>query len=407
MSVRLSLGLALAATVLAGAGACSEPAPPDGPAITSGVVRKEIPVSWGINVDLLFVIDNSPGIAPQRARLLESFRGYVAVLESLHGGLPDVHIGVVTTDVGTRGAYDAGPGPSIGTGAGSCTSDGDRGELRRAAAIDGNFLSDVAGADGRRQRNYTGSLADAFVQLADVGAAGCAYPRPLQAMRRALVGNPANAGFLREDALLVVVLLTNDDDCSFGSASFVGDDLDRSRCTTDAGSLVAIDEYVGTLQSLKPDPGHVIVLGGFALPDEPPCADARPAPRLAAFVDGPPPRGLAASICEPDLSAPLAVIGQLYRTSFASPCFSVPVLDVDPAADGLQVDCASWYSYRDRDTSVEEHIPACRGDAPGPCWQVRPDPVNCLGEGELADFRDQRRFAHNSNALAIIECVSR
>jgi hypothetical protein len=59
--------------------------------------------------------------------------------------------------------------------------------------------------DGARERNYTGSLADAFVQLGDVGTAGCIYTRPLEAMRRALGDKPANAGFYRDDAALAVV----------------------------------------------------------------------------------------------------------------------------------------------------------------------------------------------------------
>jgi hypothetical protein len=402
MSLRLSLGLALVVI----AGACAEPASQDGPGITGAVTRLLIPMTSNHNLDLLFVIDNSPGIAPQRAKLLASYRRFIEVLEAFPGGLPDIHIGVVTTDLGTRGAYDPGPGPSIGTGDGSCTPDGDRGDLRRAAAVDGNFLSDILRPDGTHERNYTGSLADAFVQLADAGAAGCTYARPLEAMRRALAGNPANAGFLRDNAFLGVVLLTNDDDCSFGSASFTGNDLDRSRCTTDAGSLVAIDEYVAFLKSIKGDPNRVYVMGGFAPPGAPTCADVRPAPRLAALLDRFPDRSHAVSICEPDLGEVLGGIAQLPKVGLGAPCFSVPLLDVDPAADGLQADCASWYSYGDGGALVEELVPACRGDAPGPCWQIRHEPQLCL-DRELFDFRDPPRFGAGFEAEVIIECVSR
>src|SRR5262249_28936173 len=143
-------------------------------------------------IDLLFVIDDSPAIAPQRAKLLDNYRRFIETLGAFPGGLPDVHIGVVTADVGTRGAWDS-AGPAIGAGPGACTSEGDRGELRRAPGIDGNFLSDVARPDGTRERNYSGSLADAFARLADTGAAGCTYARPLEALRRALA-SPANDG---------------------------------------------------------------------------------------------------------------------------------------------------------------------------------------------------------------------
>jgi hypothetical protein len=395
----LSLRTVLVLALLAAAG-CTDPAPPDGPAIIGGVARIELPLFTTRNVDLLFVIDNSPVIAPQRAKLLDNYRRFIDVLETFPGGLYDLHIGVVTADVGTRGAFDS-SGPSIGTGPGSCTSEGDRGELRRAPSIDGNFLFDIARPDGTRERNYTGSLADAFVQLADVGAAGCIYPRPLEAMQRAL-GNPANEGFRRDDALLAVVLLTNDDDCSFGSWSAIGTTLDRSQCTTNAGALVPIDRYVAALHS-----STVAVLGAFASPGAPACADASPAPRLAAFLDAFPSRSGAASICGSDLGAPLSLVRQIWpRLSLALPCFGEPVLDVDPAADGLQADCAAWYSYRDRGAPVERLIPACRGDAPGPCWQLRRDPQLCAGE--LVEFRDHPRgFDGESGARAIIECVSR
>jgi len=398
--------LAAAAAAAAAAAGCTEPAAWDGPAITAGVERIEVPLITARNVDLLFVIDDSPAMAPQRAKLLESYRRFIAVLETIPGGLYDIHIGVVTADVGTRGTWDS-SGPAIGTGPGSCTSEGEGGELRRASSVDGNFLSDVSRPDGTRERNYAGSLADAFAQLADVGAAGCTYPRPLEAMRRALA-NPANAGFRREGAALAVMLITNDDDCSFGSWSLTGGTLDRSRCAANAGLLVPTEAYLAALKSSAGVAGRVFMLGAFEPPGAPACADARPAPRLAAFLDGFPDRSAATSICGSDLEAPLALLRPL--TPFLSlglPCFSGPLLDVDPLADGLQADCAAWYSYLDRGAPVEQRIPPCRGDAPGPCWQLRREPPE-LCTGEVVDLRDNPRgFDGAAEARAIIECVSR
>jgi hypothetical protein len=244
------------------------------------------------------------------------------------------------------------------------------------------------------------------VQLADAGAAGCTYARPLHAMRRALDANPANAGFLRRDAFLVVVLLTNDDDCSFGNSSYTGGELDRSRCTN-AGGLVPVDQYVAFLRALKDDPNQVVVVGAFAPPGGPACADTRPATRLAAFLDGFPNRAASASICEPDFSAPLGLAGQLTRSSLGLPCFSAPPLDVDPVAEGRQVDCAAWYRYGDRGAVVEELIPTCRGDELFPCWQLRPEP-QCLGSGDSPELRDRPRGGFDPPfARAIFECVTR
>jgi hypothetical protein len=358
-------------------------------------------------VDLLFVIDSSPGAAPHRARLLEGYRRFIEVLEGFHGGAPDLHLGVVTADVGTRGAYEPGPGPSIGAGPGACSSEGDRGELRRIAPAGGTFLVDVARPDGARARNYEGSLADAFSRLADVGAAGCAYARPLEAMRRALE-NPANAGFRRERALLAVALIASGDDCSFGNASFIGGVLDPARCTANAGSLVEVGDYVASLQAAADDPDRVMVLGAFAPPGGPACADAAPAARLAAFLGGLPGHVHAVSICEPDLGGLMAPIGRTHLRSLAAPCFSAPLLDTDPAAEGLQPQCAAWYSYRDGDAHIEEIVPPCRGDAPGSCWQIRHDPRICTSWGELLELRGPRRaFGEGSHPRSIVECASR
>ncbi len=414
MTPRRPLALAVALTIPAAlcfaAGACTDPAPVEEPVTISAVVRHELPFAGAHrNIDLLFVIDSSPAMAPHRARLLENYRRYVEILEAQPGGLPDLHIGVVTADVGTRGPNDVGPGPTIGTGAGACTSEGDRGELRRATAEGGTFLSDVVRPDGSRARNYAGSLADAVLGLADVGAAGCTYARPLEAMRRALAGNPANAGFLRPDAYLAVVLITAGDDCSFGSAAFTGGVLDRSRCEADPGGLVGLDAYVAFLRSLKDDPSQVLLVGGFAPAGAPACADVRPAARLTALLDAFPERADVASICEPDFSEPMSLLAQLLKVQLGVPCLGARPLDVDPARDGLQASCAAWYSYGHRGELVQENIPACRGDELVPCWQLADDLLRCPDTGLAIDLRDRRRgnFEPGADPRVIFECLTR
>lgn len=55
----------------------------------------------------------------------------------------------------------------------------------------------------------------AFKCLALIGDNGCGIEGQLEGVRRALDGhNPQNAGFLRKNSLLAVVLLTDEDDCS-------------------------------------------------------------------------------------------------------------------------------------------------------------------------------------------------
>lgn len=412
----LGLALAVAAGLATGLPACTDGAgPPAGPAITSGVTRLEVPLPGSREIDVLFVIDSSPGIAPQRAKLLASYRGFVADLEAAPGGLPDLHLGVITADVGTRGPADAGGGPAIGAGPGACTSEGDRGELRRGAAVAGSFLSDTRRPDGTRARNYAGSLADAFAQLADVGEAGCAYVRPLEAARRALQGNPANAGFRREHALLAIVFVTSTDDCSFGSWTFTGGVLDPARCGAGAPGLVDVEPYAALLRSVDPDPdpdpGKVIVLGAFAPAGAPACAGASPAPRLTALAGSFPYRSDVVSICEPDLGRLWGLLVSPFEVLLGAPCFSPAPLDLDPAAPGLQPECAAWYSYVQDGARAQERIEAC-ADAPAaaPCWQITqdaPSAAACAPGGALFQLRDPRWFGADAEAQLLAECVSR
>lgn len=57
------------------------------------------------SVDLLFVIDSSPRMADFQPNLRTQLSAFMHELRNMIGGLPDVHIGVVTSDLGA-GPYD-------------------------------------------------------------------------------------------------------------------------------------------------------------------------------------------------------------------------------------------------------------------------------------------------------------
>jgi hypothetical protein len=163
------------------------------------------------DVDILFVIDDSPGMAEHQAHLPRKLAALIKTLENVPGGLPDLHVGVVTGDLGA--------GPTAGAG---CRPGGDRGVLRDGAACGlvagARFV--VSSGNGTRN-NFSGDLADAVACLARVETAGCAFQHPLEAARLALSGAspPENGGFLRAGAKLLIVLVTNQDDCSAASSS--------------------------------------------------------------------------------------------------------------------------------------------------------------------------------------------
>ncbi len=393
------------------------------------------------NIDMLFVIDDSGSMQDKQANLANNFPNFINVLNSQEGGLPDIHLGVVSTDMGTS-ATSGPPGPGIGTiGQGGCASTGKDGVLQtNGAPVTGNFISDVKQTDGSRIKNYTGDLATVFAQMARVGATGCGFEQPLAAMRRALANTTANPGFLRPDALLAVVFLTDEDDCSAKTASLfaAGDTgalgpLNSFRCTrfgvTCAGGGTTSDEMnqVGTksgctasstssvvesisvfrdfLLGLKSNPRKVVV-GGIMGATTPFAVEERqinnmttialarsctyqsanglevadPGVRMKAFFDAFPDRSTSTTICQPDLSSGLTQIATLLNRVGGSSCVNSSILaDVDASTPGLQPDCI----VADTVGITARPIAACGSPETAPCWKLVSDPVKCPAAGNL------------------------
>ena len=164
-------------------------------------------------LDLLFVIDNSGSMAEEQQNLRDNFPAFMRALENIKGGLPDTRIAVVSTNMG------AGP-TSQGR---ECPVLGDKGAFQAKAGCgldtgqNGFFLS----VDGKGAKNFSGDLSSVFSCIASLGNEGCGFEHQLQSMRAALAASdPAsnfavsNRGFLRKDAFLGIVILSDEDDCS-------------------------------------------------------------------------------------------------------------------------------------------------------------------------------------------------
>jgi len=200
-------------------------APDIHPTVTTNNVYKS---SLNNELDLLFMIDNSQSMAPLQDKLMANFPIFMNVLKALPNGLPDIHVAVVSQDTGP-GIYDL---PSI-----HCRYQGDqglfqyqpRGSCTTPPLAPGQTF--LQAAENQTQKNYTGDITDAFTCIAALGEGGCGFEGQLKAVRWALdqsqddadpppPGTPvANAGFLRDEAYLGVILITNEDDCSVPSAS--------------------------------------------------------------------------------------------------------------------------------------------------------------------------------------------
>ncbi len=167
-------------------------------------------------LDLLFVVDDSAGTSIQ-SKLAAQLPTFMQVLQALPDGLPDLHVGVLSADLGGGGDPPAG-----------CTVTGDGGELQAAPRGDCAATTLAAGAafistsDGAP--NFTAPIDQVVSCILPLGTGGCGYGQPLAALVRALGadGAPAPAGnqeFLRHDAALGIVILSAVDDCSTPPAS--------------------------------------------------------------------------------------------------------------------------------------------------------------------------------------------
>ena len=290
------------------------------------VEAKDIPVNVNRDIDLLFLIDDSPSMKDKQNNLADNFPNFIKVLTSIPGGLPNVHLGVTTSDMGTKGAGSPTPGPTIPPlGAGGCAGSGKNGNLQTfMAPISGDvFISDIANGTGGRTRNYTGDLSSVFATMAKgAGAGGCGFEQHLEAIKQALQpSNPVNQRFLRKDAYLGVIIIADEDDCSMQDASLLSGDTatlgDRQsfRCTRfgvlcqqngqntntmnqtgskaqcrpndDSAYLAKVSDYVAFLKGLKDDPRKVIVAGILGTLDRfdvelrVPSGGSKPIPALA------------------------------------------------------------------------------------------------------------------------------
>ena len=167
-------------------------------------------------VDILFMIDNSGGMGLPQANLVSNLVPFMNVLKGLPNGLPDVHIAVVTSDMG------AGDGSFFG-----CDGNGDNGVFQFAPTGDclattlqpgATFIADTGGVNP--VTNFTAPDITTVLQcIMAVGTAGCGFEHQLAAVARALGADGApppreNRGFLRDEAYLEIIILSNEDDCS-------------------------------------------------------------------------------------------------------------------------------------------------------------------------------------------------
>jgi hypothetical protein len=405
-----------------------------------GPLVQEISWSGGHDLDLLFMIDDSASMAPLQHKLIANFPAFMDVLKALP--LPNVHIAVVSSDLGAgrTGALPA------------CTNTGgDQGKFQFApkdATVCANahlqagqtFLSNVNG-----MANYTGDISDAFSCIAALGQSGCGLEHQFGSVLRALGadghgGAPLeNTGFLRSNAYLGVILVTNEDDCSapIGSdlftdtSKYVSDPLGpltsyrcnyvghlcdgqplpksaggpyQSCVSKEDGVLLKVSDVVAGLKGLKADPNKILV-SALAGPPQPysvtktgvpnnddverswpevahSCTQsdgtyADPGVRIWQFTQAFAGNGVFESICNASFTPALQRIAEELGQKVASyQCLAMP----GPRGDCTFVD----HAFDVTGTHTDTPVPACaKNGGASPCWELVAD-ARC-GAGRLVN----------------------
>ncbi|WP_267688606.1 VWA domain-containing protein [Nannocystis sp. SCPEA4] len=204
------------------------------------------------DVDILFVIDNSGSMADEQALLSKNFQAFIGVLED-----PKVEanyrIGITTTDSGNplcKGNQTTPEGGKLVLS--SCLDRMELGDFTfnlddygyacsDYCQLDDSMLTDrmkptetqysdgevaprrwIERIEGQTNLPEDVTSVEAFQCFGPQGVSGCGMESHLESMYRALLqanraDSPTNYGFLRDQAILSVVFITDELDCSYNS----------------------------------------------------------------------------------------------------------------------------------------------------------------------------------------------
>ena len=285
---------------------------PLNPCLVSSVSRR-VSVTNIEKVDLLFSVDNSGSMAEEQNSLKQQFPRMISILTTgmrtpddptPFSAAKDLHLGVVSSDMGALGQVDV---------EGCSESGGDDGKLQNTPrgiigcqAVYPPFLSYVAGPNTPEQ------IATDFGCIAELGTAGCGYEQQLESAFKALwpstysdpLGNlvPENPyqflgltpeqmagrgdqaapdgseGFIRSISarglsLVAIVVVSDEEDCSsldtshFANPTGPNDPLynqgPQVRCFLNKQNLYDVSRYIDGFRRLRPGYEQLVVFAAI------------------------------------------------------------------------------------------------------------------------------------------------
>ncbi len=240
----------------------------------------ELDVARCSAVDFLFVIDNSESMEHHQANLRASFEPFIDGIESTLDDVDDFQVGVVTTD-----AYRYNPDPCRQLGALVTSTPGGGPGFDPVGC--GPFV------EGERYMTQEDDLAAAFNCTANVGTEGSRDEEPMKAMQRVLQSQyggwwrECNGGFIRDEALLVNVIITDESDGEFTPGS--------------TRPVSTPDDWFGSIEDAKGTEENAVVVSllNGVTPDCPIVDPAFDGANIAEFTRKFT-HGFVGGICEPD-----------------------------------------------------------------------------------------------------------
>ncbi len=280
------------------------------PCTINGVVQN-VPVNPQRALDLLIVIDDSPSMRDEQEKLQEQVPRLVNLLltggQDTDGSTPvgefpaieSLHVGIITPDLGHSTVpphnFTAGSGPDVDFNpTNACMTNGGNGKagFMQVEGLSGTpreVCTAVTPPEGTLYLNFPEPGFDAADLISDVTCVtgqdgGCGFEQQLESIV-ASDRNTANGGFNRDGALLAVILITDEDDCSTTdprifdveprtSNPFQGpftsmDQLQFNlRCWEHRDALRAVEDYVSGVAGLKPDPSQVVFAAITGIPED-------------------------------------------------------------------------------------------------------------------------------------------
>ena len=269
-------------------------------------------------MDIVFVVDDSGSMQEEQSNLATNFPQFAQVLDSYEvaPGQPLDYRVALTTTGRTITTTLVIPGfPEI-----PLTEQGDNGAFR-----------DTCGSPKRWIDRADGNLGSTLACRANVGTNGPGSAEmPLYGGMLGLsdrIVDHTNEGFLRDDALLAIVMITDEDDCSRTDDNIAMGPTDNI-CAPGPDGHVSAEDAVAFYDALKGGRGRwaaAVVAGPTACSSG--FGDAAEATKLKHFVTtmntGGPQNGVFSSICDGNLATSL----QQALDTFQAACESFPPIE--------------------------------------------------------------------------------